>query len=131
MLQKSPSCHRFLAVEPNSKGVDGRIIEWMGPARRMQREPQMMPSTGEMLIILALFVLFFGVDKLPKIARSLGMAKGEFQQGLTDSHTEITEADLERGGRTEAAAITEAAEEVDVEVEGKSVAEVEAELEEE
>jgi sec-independent protein translocase protein TatA len=97
----------------------------------MQREPQMMPSTGEMLIILALFVLFFGVDKLPKIARSLGMAKGEFQQGLTDSHTEITEADLERGGRTEAAAITEAAEEVDVEVEGKSVAEVEAELEEE
>ena len=91
----------------------------------------MMPSTGEMLIILALFVLFFGVDKLPKIARSLGMAKGEFQQGLTASHTENTEADLERGGRTEAAAITEAAEEVGVEVEGKSVAEVEAELEEE
>jgi sec-independent protein translocase protein TatA len=91
----------------------------------------MMPSTGEMLIILALFVLFFGVDKLPKIARSLGMAKGEFQQGLTDSKTENTEGDLERGGRTEAAAITEAAEEVGVEVEGKSVAEVEAELEEE
>ena len=97
----------------------------------MQREPQMMPSTGEMLIILALFVLFFGIDKLPKIARSLGMAKGEFHQGLTDSRVEDVEADLERGGRTEAAAVTEAAEAAGVEVEGKSIAEVEAELEEE
>ena len=105
------------------------MLEWMRPARRNQREPEMMPSSSEMLFILALFVLFFGIDRLPKIARSLGMAKGEFQQGQTDSR-DVT-ADLERSGMTEAAAVTEAAEDAGVEVEGRSIAEVEAELEEE
>lgn len=38
-------------------------------------------GTTELLIILALVLLFFGGAKLPKLARSLGTAKAEFEQG--------------------------------------------------
>jgi Sec-independent protein translocase protein TatA len=90
----------------------------------------MMPSSSEMLFILALFVLFFGIDRLPKLARSLGMAKGEFQKGIGDSHN-ATEADLERGGKTETAELTDKAESAGVEIEGKTAEEVKDDLSEE
>ncbi|MBT4059829.1 MAG: twin-arginine translocase TatA/TatE family subunit [Euryarchaeota archaeon] len=90
----------------------------------------MMPSSSEMLFILALFVLFFGIERLPKLARSLGMAKGEFQKGISDSRT-MTEDDLDRGGKTESAEIVEKAEDAGVEIEGKSADEIKEELEDE
>lgn len=90
----------------------------------------MMPSSSEMLFILALFVLFFGIERLPKLARSLGMAKGEFQKGISDSQS-ATEADLERGGKTETAELTEKAESAGVEIEGKTADEVKDDLSEE
>ena len=90
----------------------------------------MMPSRSEMLFILALFVLFFGIERLPKLARSLGMAKGEFQKGISDSRT-MTEDDLDRGGKTESAEIVEKAEDAGVEIEGKSADEIKEELEDE
>lgn len=83
-----------------------------------------------MLFILALFVLFFGIERLPKLARSLGMAKGEFQKGISDSRT-MTEDDLDRGGKTESAEIVEKAEDAGVEIEGKSADEIKEELEDE
>ena len=38
-------------------------------------------GSTELLIILVIVLLFFGGTKLPKLARSLGTAKAEFEQG--------------------------------------------------
>lgn len=39
----------------------------------------------ELLIILVIVVLLFGGAKLPKLARSLGQAKSEFEKGVRGS----------------------------------------------
>lgn len=38
----------------------------------------------DLLIVIAVVALLFGGAKLPKLARSLGSAKGEFEKGLRD-----------------------------------------------
>jgi sec-independent protein translocase protein TatA len=40
----------------------------------------------DMLIIFAIVALLFGGSQLPKLARSLGSAKREFEDGLKASH---------------------------------------------
>jgi len=40
----------------------------------------------ELLIILVVVLLLFGAARLPKLARSLGEAKREFDKGMTDSN---------------------------------------------
>lgn len=44
----------------------------------------------DMLVILAILLLVFGGAKIPKLARSLGAAKGEFEKGLHEGQTQIT-----------------------------------------
>jgi len=39
----------------------------------------------ELLIVLAIVVLVFGSTKLPKLARSLGEAKQEFERGSQEA----------------------------------------------
>jgi sec-independent protein translocase protein TatA len=46
-----------------------------------------MPVLGEilgpeLLIVLAIVALLFGGSRLPKLARSLGSAKSQFEQGM-------------------------------------------------
>ncbi len=89
-------------------------------------------GTNELIIVLVAFFILFGAERLPKLARSLGQAKGEFHEGLKDiekAGTE-TEDDLDRGGRTESAALAEKAEDAGVDVEGKTPDEVEEETSE-
>lgn len=38
----------------------------------------------DILIVLVVIAVLFGGAKLPKLARSLGSAKGEFEKGLKD-----------------------------------------------
>jgi sec-independent protein translocase protein TatA len=38
----------------------------------------------DLLIVLGVIVLLFGGSQLPKLARSIGKAKGEFQKGLAE-----------------------------------------------
>ena len=38
----------------------------------------------DMLIILVVVALLFGSSQLPKLARSLGSAKAEFERGLSE-----------------------------------------------
>jgi sec-independent protein translocase protein TatA len=38
----------------------------------------------DILIVIVVIGLLFGAAKLPKLARSLGSAKGEFEKGLKD-----------------------------------------------
>ncbi len=41
----------------------------------------------DILIVLVVIALLFGGAKLPKLARSLGSAKGEFEKGLREGTT--------------------------------------------
>ena len=62
----------------------------------------------DLLIIVAIIALLFGGSQLPKLARALGSAKREFEQGLSSDQTgapdhgtnetpeTVTKADLER-----------------------------------
>jgi sec-independent protein translocase protein TatA len=38
----------------------------------------------ELLLVIAVIVLLFGSTKLPKLARSIGQARKEFQRGLDE-----------------------------------------------
>ena len=42
----------------------------------------------ELLVVIAVVVLLFGAKNLPKLARSVGSAKNEFEKGLKEGHTE-------------------------------------------
>ena len=44
-----------------------------------------MLGTPEIVIIVAVVVLIFGASAIPKLAKSLGQAKSEFQKGISDS----------------------------------------------
>ena len=65
----------------------------------------------EIGIILLLIVVLFGADKIPKLARSAGEAKKEFQKASMEAEKEVKEyqAELEddegeAGGETESSA---------------------------
>ena len=58
----------------------------------------------ELSILLLLFFVLFGAQRLPELANALGRSKGEFQKGLNEvssmGDAARTVADLEAGGRT-------------------------------
>jgi sec-independent protein translocase protein TatA len=45
----------------------------------------------ELVVILLIFVLLFGANKIPKLARSTGEAMGEFQKGRQEVEDELEE----------------------------------------
>lgn len=47
------------------------------------------------IVVIGIVVLVIGASRLPKIARSIGQAKGEFEKGLKDG-TVPKEADSEK-----------------------------------
>lgn len=65
----------------------------------------------EIAVIAAVFVLLFGANKIPELARSSGKAIGEFQKGREEVEQELDEIrgdDTENGGEvTEGAEIGE------------------------
>ena len=44
-----------------------------------------MPGGMELAVLGLIAVLLFGSSKIPKLARSVGQAKGELQRGLRES----------------------------------------------
>ena len=48
-----------------------------------------LPGGPELVLILLIAVLLFGSSKIPKMARSVGEAKGELQKGLEESRQEL------------------------------------------
>ena len=87
----------------------------------------------EIVVLLAIFFLLFGAERLPKLARAAGQSKGEFQQGLNEvtsmPSTKDTEKDLENDGKTEAVDLAQKAEAAGVDPAGKTTEEVEEEIE--
>jgi sec-independent protein translocase protein TatA len=48
-----------------------------------------LPHGGEWVIILVLAILFFGADKLPKLAKGLGKSLGEFKKAKEEFEKEV------------------------------------------
>ena len=54
-----------------------------------------MFGTTEILVICGVVILLFGASSLPKLARSIGNAKGEFQKGLNEE-SELKEESIQK-----------------------------------
>ena len=46
----------------------------------------------EVIIVLVLILLLFGAKRIPKLAKSIGQATGEFKKGRLESEKEISDA---------------------------------------
>jgi sec-independent protein translocase protein TatA len=46
----------------------------------------------DLLIVFGVIVLLFGGSQLPKLARSLGSARNEFERGVSGSDERVSEA---------------------------------------
>ena len=86
----------------------------------------------EIMILLAIFFLLFGAERLPKLARAAGQSKGEFQKRLNEvtgnPSSANTEADLDAGGKTAAVDLAQKAEAAGVDPSGKTAEEVSEEI---
>jgi sec-independent protein translocase protein TatA len=86
----------------------------------------------ELTILLGLFFVLFGAQRLPELANALGRSKGEFQKGLTETTSAVkaasTVADLEAGGRTPDQQLMERAKAVGLDPVGMNVTELETKV---
>jgi len=79
----------------------------------------------ELLLIAGVMILLFGASKLPKLARSMGTATGEFKKGREEVEDELQElreggdasTDAETGTGTDGASDIEPNSEPDIETE--------------
>ena len=58
------------------------------------------PTEIAILVVIAIFL--FGAKRIPELARSMGLAKGEFQRAVEEGvQPSSAEQDMDRGGMTE------------------------------
>ena len=55
---------------------------------------------GEIVVVLALALLFFGPSKLPQLGNSLGQAIKSFKKGLSSLHDDVESAGTEEGPKS-------------------------------
>jgi len=83
------------------------------------------PGPLEIVILLGIFFILFGAERLPKMANALGRSKGEFHKGLNEATTVATITDLEAGGKTPDQVLMDRAKAVGIDPAGMEVAELE------
>ena len=49
------------------------------------------PGPGEIIIVACVFMLFFGIKKLPSMASALGKAIPSFKKGIAEGEREVEE----------------------------------------
>ncbi|HUR26230.1 MAG TPA: twin-arginine translocase TatA/TatE family subunit [Candidatus Thermoplasmatota archaeon] len=86
-------------------------------------------ESGPLIVILVVVLLLFGAAAIPKLARSLGQAKGEFGKAKREFDTAATQAERSTLAATTATEPTEAqvrqtARDLGIAEQGKSLAEV-------
>ena len=59
-------------------------------------------GTPELLIVLLVLLVLFGGAQLPKLARSLGEAKKEFQHAMSDDEKTASDKSTDKGSDTPA-----------------------------
>jgi sec-independent protein translocase protein TatA len=76
----------------------------------------------ELIVILLIFVLLFGANKIPELARSTGEAMGEFQKGRQEVEEELSEMKEEatKGMEEATEGIEDATPELDSELSSES-----------
>ena len=83
----------------------------------------------EMFILVGIFFVLFGAERLPKMANALGRSKGEFQKGLADTSRALDPSkaieDMEAGGRTAEQRLFERAKDVGIEPAGMEMGQLE------
>ena len=55
-------------------------------------------GTVEIGILAIIAIFLFGANKIPQLARSVGLAKGEYQKALSESSASEAMSDMDRGG---------------------------------
>jgi sec-independent protein translocase protein TatA len=61
-------------------------------------------GTIEIAILVIFGIIVFGAKRIPELARSVGLAKGEFQKAVEEGvQPSSAEQDMDRGGMTEEA----------------------------
>ena len=83
------------------------------------------PGPLEIVILLGIFFILFGAERLPKMANALGRSKGEFHKGLNEATTLSTVTDLEAGGKTPDQVLMDRAKAVGIDPAGMAVDELE------
>ena len=59
-------------------------------------------GTIEIAILVVFGIIVFGAKRIPELARSVGLAKGEFQKAVEEGvQPSSAEQDMDRGGMTE------------------------------
>ena len=59
-------------------------------------------GTTEIAILVVIAIFLFGAKRIPELARSMGLAKGEFQRAVEEGgQPSSAEQDMDRGGMTE------------------------------
>ena len=53
-------------------------------------------GTPELILILVVFLLFFGKDKLPELARSIGKSFNALKEGFKDGKDEDTKSTTDK-----------------------------------
>lgn len=56
-------------------------------------------GTPEILIVVGIIVLVFGASQLPKLARSLGQAKAEFEKGQSEGTAPSSKAETDKSDK--------------------------------
>ena len=86
-----------------------------------------------MFILVGIFFILFGAERLPKMANALGRSKGEFQKGLADTSRALDPSkaieDMEAGGRTAELRLFERAKAVGIEPAGMEMGQLEKKVE--
>ncbi|MEC7261042.1 MAG: twin-arginine translocase TatA/TatE family subunit [Candidatus Thermoplasmatota archaeon] len=83
------------------------------------------PGPLEIIILLGIFFILFGAERLPKMANALGRSKGEFHKGLNEATTVATITDLEAGGKTPDQVLMDRAKAVGIDPTGMALDELE------
>jgi sec-independent protein translocase protein TatA len=83
-------------------------------------------ESGPLVVILLVVLLLFGAAAIPKLARSLGQAKGEFSKAKREFDAAATTAERTTMATTEPteAQVRQTARELGIAEQGKSLAEV-------
>ena len=82
---------------------------------------------GPMLVIIIVILVLFGAASIPKLARALGRAKGEFRKGKAEFDQEVKAGETEAAGRTPPATeeqLRQTARNLGIEEKGKPLDEV-------
>ncbi len=99
----------------------------------LRRHEMALPGNIEWFVIIAVVLLLFGGSQIPKLARSLGRARGEFQKSKSDFERELSAGERDAQSASEARVeenIRKTAADLGIPVDGRSLDDIKRDLNE-